>query len=116
MTILGSEDDRSVIDDYLEEFELRTIVFFQDPEVTHFFFFSSRRRHTSWPRDWSSDVCSSDLSTGRRAPYPWFSGALGRNTVQSDWRRDATGAVGMARVVDDGLQQYGRRALCRTLF
>src|SRR5215510_1056401 len=25
------------------------------------FFFSSRRRHTSWPRDWSSDVCSSIL-------------------------------------------------------
>src|SRR6266702_1174895 len=25
------------------------------------FFFSSRRRHTTWPRDWSSDVCSSDL-------------------------------------------------------
>src|SRR5207253_6795869 len=24
--------------------------------------FSSRRRHTRWPRDWSSDVCSSDLS------------------------------------------------------
>src|SRR5207253_7660382 len=23
---------------------------------------SSRRRHTSWPRDWSSDVCSSDLA------------------------------------------------------
>src|SRR5690625_161774 len=23
---------------------------------------SSRRRHTSWPRDWSSDVCSSDLN------------------------------------------------------
>src|SRR5207253_3369215 len=28
-----------------------------------FFFFSSRRRHTRWPRDWSSDVCSSDLYT-----------------------------------------------------
>src|SRR5437870_7940161 len=27
------------------------------------FFFSSRRRHTRWPRDWSSDVCSSDLYT-----------------------------------------------------
>src|SRR5207253_6586897 len=26
-----------------------------------FFFFSSRRRHTRWPRDWSSDMCSSDL-------------------------------------------------------
>src|SRR5437660_9509309 len=30
-----------------------------------FFFFSSRRRHTRWPRDWSSDVCSSDLFTYR---------------------------------------------------
>src|SRR5207253_126914 len=29
--------------------------------VNFFFFFSSRRRHTRWPRDWSSDVCSSDL-------------------------------------------------------
>src|SRR5439155_2782424 len=28
-----------------------------------FFFFSSRRRHTRWPRDWSSDVCSSDLAS-----------------------------------------------------
>src|SRR5207253_4845299 len=28
------------------------------------FFFSSRRRHTRWPRDWSSDVCSSDLPPG----------------------------------------------------
>src|SRR5256712_11063720 len=27
------------------------------------FFFSSRRRHTRSDRDWSSDVCSSDLST-----------------------------------------------------
>src|SRR5439155_5257385 len=30
-------------------------------EEYFFFFFSSRRRHTRWPRDWSSDVCSSDL-------------------------------------------------------
>src|SRR5690625_7865069 len=28
-----------------------------------YFFFSSRRRHTRWPRDWSSDVCSSDLGS-----------------------------------------------------
>src|SRR6266508_5695209 len=27
-----------------------------------FIFFSSKRRHTRWPRDWSSDVCSSDLN------------------------------------------------------
>src|SRR5207253_6894109 len=31
-----------------------------------FFFFSSRRRHTRWPRDWSSDVCSSDLPIPER--------------------------------------------------
>src|SRR2546422_4925440 len=34
-----------------------------------FFFFSSRRRHTRCSRDWSSDVCSSDLS---KAPVPHF--------------------------------------------
>src|SRR5699024_2650916 len=34
--------------------ELRTVVLYE-------FFFSSRRRHTRSKRDWSSDVCSSDL-------------------------------------------------------
>src|SRR5699024_11263672 len=29
------------------------------------FFFSSRRRHTRSKRDWSSDVCSSDLVLGK---------------------------------------------------
>src|SRR5690606_39686832 len=29
---------------------------------TVYFFFSSRRRHTRFSRDWSSDVCSSDLA------------------------------------------------------
>src|SRR2546422_7134965 len=32
-----------------------------------FFFFSSRRRHTRCSRDWSSDVCSSDLCPSRRS-------------------------------------------------
>src|SRR5439155_972533 len=37
------------------------------------FFFSGRRRHTSWPRDWSSDVCSSDLGVkpGSMASRIW---------------------------------------------
>src|SRR5437762_7244172 len=30
----------------------------------YFFFFSSRRRHTRYIGDWSSDVCSSDLGIG----------------------------------------------------
>src|SRR2546422_8562840 len=32
------------------------------------FFFSSRRRHTRCSRDWSSDVCSSDLHPESRGP------------------------------------------------
>src|SRR5690606_41151004 len=34
--------------------------------VPAIFFFSSRRRHTRFSRDWSSDVCSSDLLQGGR--------------------------------------------------
>src|SRR2546430_6117937 len=34
------------------------------------FFFSSRRRHTRFDCDWSSDVCSSDLS-GAPGPRYW---------------------------------------------
>src|SRR3989449_1499356 len=30
--------------------------------ICFYFFFSSRRRHTRCSRDWSSDVCSSDLA------------------------------------------------------
>src|SRR5207249_7754962 len=33
------------------------------------FFFTSRRRHTRSKRDWSSDVCSSDLSPQRVFQY-----------------------------------------------
>src|SRR5204863_5700799 len=33
--------------------------------VTFIFFFSSRRRHTRSLRDWSSDVCSSDLRAAK---------------------------------------------------
>src|SRR6266536_469862 len=39
-------------------------IFFLDSKekrIILFFFFSSRRRHTRSTRDWSSDVCSSDL-------------------------------------------------------
>src|SRR5258707_13813890 len=35
------------------------------------FFFSSRRRHTRYWRDWSSDVCSSDLPTDPDALYDY---------------------------------------------
>src|SRR5690625_7847094 len=41
------------------------------------FFVSSRRRHTRWPRDWSSDVCSSDLILACTAGVMLFSGNQG---------------------------------------
>src|SRR2546422_342941 len=47
-----------------------------------FFFFSSRRRHTRCSRDWSSDVCSSDLGyvAARRAARAVFAGELRRES------------------------------------
>src|SRR3989454_2129575 len=38
--------------------------------ICFFFFFSSRRRHTRLQGDWSSDVCSSDLSNMQRQSVP----------------------------------------------
>src|SRR5690349_23960258 len=42
-----------------------------NPYEVFFFFFSSRRRHTRSLRDWSSDVCSSDL----KATMHWLPAA-----------------------------------------
>src|SRR6266581_6476662 len=50
-----------------------------------FFFFSSRRRHTRWTGDWSSDVCSSDLDLNDAAFYP-------RLRAQLNERRAAGGS------------------------
>src|SRR5438309_3630698 len=49
------------------------------------FFFSSRRRHTRWNCDWSSDVCSSDLER-RAAAAPFASGAAERLRQRSTGR------------------------------
>src|SRR5689334_14809186 len=45
--------------------------------IVCFFFFSSRRRHTRWNCDWSSDVCSSDLA-GTQPETPDASPRLGK--------------------------------------
>src|SRR5437660_12716335 len=49
------------------------------------FYYSSRRRHTSWPRDWSSDVCSSDLylidKFGRTRGQGWSYGGYEKNRL-----------------------------------
>src|SRR5690606_5236563 len=41
------------------------------------FFFSSRRRHTRFSRDWSSDVCSSDLVAAGLTHHPYRSDVHG---------------------------------------
>src|SRR5205809_5057162 len=49
----------------------RILGWWQINQSTIFFFFSSRRRHTRCRRDWSSDVCSSDLgSLGSVSDFP----------------------------------------------
>src|SRR6266704_4593945 len=59
--------------------------------ASFFFFFSSRRRHTISKRDWSSDVCSSDLET---PISPIVTGPV-------LWTRDAYGSrFGIAAQVD----------------
>src|SRR5690625_7841707 len=47
------------------------------------FFLSSRRRHTRWPRDWSSDVCSSDLAPAGIGPAALYLRFLNRRGVRA---------------------------------
>src|SRR6266700_5596061 len=79
-----------------------------------FFFFSSRRQHTRFSRDWSSDVCSSDLDyqPPERGKNVYAGGktlvaALEIGVRQLQWARYATeydGVVGghLARVLCGG--------------
>src|SRR3712207_7953535 len=82
--------------------------------VVYSFFFSSRRRHTRYWRDWSSDVCSSDLAheldqadaAGRRAGLDAGGvdglGGLGHR------RLEAEALVDVGDVVVDGLGDADR--------
>src|SRR5206468_6090726 len=74
------------------------------------FFFSSRRRHTRSDRDWSSDVCSSDLVPKRFSnPGPFA----------QDWRNalvrgELAGAMGRAvELFGLGTEVRGTRSLDR---
>src|SRR5690625_6960787 len=88
---------------------------------------SSRRRHTRWPRDWSSDVCSSDLplrpvdsweehlarvaaletwyvsgQLGVRLPDNSGSARLRWQQTQDDFRIDLSGPFGQGRTQIQG--------------
>src|SRR2546429_8515608 len=75
------------------------------------FFFSSRRRHTRCSRDWSSDVCSSDLFRGSASQKPivaqgksWRKRAIGNCPFQ---RKDS--ALGFQLNVIRGSQESPRQ-------
>src|SRR5256884_1649361 len=63
--------------------------------LTSFFFFSSRRRHTRCSRDWSSDVCSSDLTCFRSI------GETLRNRQRVPFPHECGGFLALVPVDDD---------------
>src|SRR5690606_40487221 len=67
------------------------------------FFFSSRRRHTRFSRDWSSDVCSSDLSRCPDLP------------AYLDHLSDRLGRVSLVVCLDSGGNDYERLWLTTSL-
>src|SRR5690606_39928968 len=81
------------------------------PSLT-IFFFSSRRRHTSFSRDWSSDVCSSDLPrAGAAVRCPWQRG-YSRPASKADGER--AGVVAPAVEVAQQDRQHQRRVAVRS--
>src|SRR6266478_8932647 len=66
-----------------------------------FFFFSSRRRHTRFDGDWSSDVCSSDL-----ADYPKMFELTLDKLGYAAWRSEQAGRRGSPRPIGIGVSAY----------
>src|SRR5690606_39282246 len=77
------------------------------------FFFSSRRRHTRFSRDWSSDVCSSDLrkrGIGVNVLVTGGAGYIGSHTVKA--LKEAGHYVVVFDDLSTGHREIGR-ASCR---
>src|SRR6266508_6166767 len=75
------------------------------------FIFSCRRRHTRWPRDWSSDLCSSDLTarTPRRVTDRLRHPATDGRVIDAEIQDGA--AMSLAKPRDDrvvGVQDHRR--------
>src|SRR5260370_3131574 len=81
-------------------------------ESVKVFFFSSRRRHTRFKCDWSSDVCSSDLTVVDRGPLRGDPSARLRNrrVVRHFSRRDAA----QLRAAEEGGRDRSRATRAKT--
>src|SRR5256884_1675892 len=87
-----------------------------------FFFFSSRRRHTRCSRDWSSDVCSSDLNSRRlgrqvfesytldpicqAVKAAWSAGIVVVAAAGNQGRNDGAGTEGYGTIAAPGNDPY----------
>src|SRR5699024_11802384 len=69
-------------------------------------FLSSRRRHTRSKRDWSSDVCSSDLGLSQR----WLANPLHRGTVLGQSPLQSFRAFSPSLLSAKIIQRYGQWA------
>src|SRR5690606_39596690 len=83
-------------------------------DIAYMFFFTRRRRHTRFPRDWSSDVCSSDLKA-RGIDYSVHYRAEVEPVVHAviDAARLAAGQVGELRLHVIHLADEVRREIGR---
>src|SRR6266498_3712996 len=90
----------------MDVFECACFVFFFlycGLPIVFFFFFSSRRRHTRCGRDWSSDVCSSDLLSAL--------GPLSRAVAERVVHASADPAYAGDLVLDEAALEAGLGAL-----
>src|SRR2546430_12523928 len=73
--------------------EMPWLHFDLDRLFCHCFFFSSRRRHTRFDCDWSSDVCSSDLPPAgvEPAPRPYKGRVLAVDTTEASLEMETVG-------------------------
>src|SRR5690606_230733 len=81
--------------------------------VADVFFFSSRRRHTRFSRDWSSDVCSSDLSA-RGPTIVGEDATIGHGAVFESCTVGRSALIGMNAVILHGAS-IGEEALVAAL-
>src|SRR5258707_10058113 len=72
------------------------------------FFFLSRRRHTRYWRDWSSEVCSSDLNSGACGAAGFFADA---HLVLCNRRESAGGLDRKSVVKGKSVDLGGRRII-----
>src|SRR2546429_7123501 len=71
-----------------------------------YFFFSSRSRHTRCSRDWSSDVCSSDLGTASTfGAHSWDAGRVLEAAIPAALKKAQPGTAEFRAALRDALEQ-----------